>query len=479
MNRAVFLDRDNTIIHNDGDLADPDLVRLIQGSAIGIASMRGLGYRIVVVSNQPGVARGKFTEAEVDATNERIAAMTEKQANNAVIDRFYYCPFDPAGTVARYARDHEWRKPAAGMLRQAAEDMKLDLAGSWMVGDRLSDIEAGQAAGCRTILLADPNNPPTGDVTPDHIGRNLVEAARLIAQARPDPVPEHRRAQDAERAEAEADRHAQRDQAAERQHDAERQRQRQRERDQEQEQDRQRARGGDRETSQRETSWRGEAEDLPSPTATGTTYPATHPLESKHRPRRNAPQSQRPFKPWTIQHVTADARPHPPRTADADEPTDPAPEPAPAPVKEAERATSPHAGSGGSSAPDARRAPAESHASTRHRPTASAAMPETAENAEANTVTVTETETASRSSDDVPGLLRQILREVKQQHVLYGDWSMYNILGLAVLQPLAVLAALVGVFQAGDSPAQTLLWLVGAGFLQLTVLTALLLHGQR
>jgi D,D-heptose 1,7-bisphosphate phosphatase len=198
MNRAVFLDRDNTLIHNDGDLGDPTQVRLIQGAASALASLRGLGYRIIVVSNQGGVARGKFTEKDVDAVNRKVADLV-KSTSGAVIDRFYYCPFHPQGTVAQYTREHPWRKPSPGMLMQAAEDLQIDLDASWMVGDQMRDVQAGRSAGTRTVLLRDDAASPaaaTGTSTSgtapgesggggaDFVAQSLVEAARIIAQHR-------------------------------------------------------------------------------------------------------------------------------------------------------------------------------------------------------------------------------------------------------------------------------------------------------
>ena len=112
---AVFLDRDNTLIQNDGDLGDPDAVELITGVPLAIASLCGLGYRVVVVTNQGGVARGAYTEEDVEAVHERISALVQDRANGARIDAFYACPFHPEGTVKAYARDHENRKPRPGM----------------------------------------------------------------------------------------------------------------------------------------------------------------------------------------------------------------------------------------------------------------------------------------------------------------------------------------------------------------------------
>lgn len=203
MNAAAFLDRDNTIIRNDGDLGDPTKVQLIQGAAAAIASLCGLGYRIIVVTNQGGVARGKYTEEDVAKVHDRIAQLVDEKANGATIDAFYYCPFHPEGTVEKYKREHEDRKPQPGMLIKAAEDFNLDLAQSWMIGDQMRDVEAGLAAGCRTILLksdASRLTPLHADkqsqqfhrnreqvdapVTPEYYAPSLIEAVRIIAQQR-------------------------------------------------------------------------------------------------------------------------------------------------------------------------------------------------------------------------------------------------------------------------------------------------------
>lgn len=198
---AIFLDRDNTLISADGDLHDPNQVRLIKGAASAIASLRGLGYKIVVVSNQAGVAHGRLSETDVQAIHQRINELI-KANSGAVIDRFYYCPFDPQGSAAKYRGDHPWRKPNPGMLLQAAKDLQLDLTHSWMIGDQEDDIQAGAAAKVRTIRLGpDPNagraggngssndqphpSPDTASeaaVKPDFTAPSLIEAVKLIAQ---------------------------------------------------------------------------------------------------------------------------------------------------------------------------------------------------------------------------------------------------------------------------------------------------------
>ncbi len=176
---AVFLDRDNTLIVNDGDLGDPGLVVLVPEAPSSLVRLRGAGLRLVVASNQGGVARGAFTVADVEAVNRRIDELLEQSAGVTLIERFYYCPYHPEGTVKRYRREHPWRKPQPGMLLQAAADLGLDLAASWMVGDSVRDVEAGRAAGCRTILISrDPSR--IKEAAPTAHARSLSEAADII-----------------------------------------------------------------------------------------------------------------------------------------------------------------------------------------------------------------------------------------------------------------------------------------------------------
>src|SRR5262249_43666245 len=132
--RAVFLDRDDTLIDNGGDLGDPRGVVLLPGVPAACAALRGAGYLLVVVSNQAGVARGAFTEADVRAVNSEIGRQIDAGAERrGLIERFYFCPYHPEGTVERYRRDHPWRKPNPGMLLAAGDDLGIDLAASWLV----------------------------------------------------------------------------------------------------------------------------------------------------------------------------------------------------------------------------------------------------------------------------------------------------------------------------------------------------------
>lgn len=180
MQPAVFLDRDNTLVENDGDLGDPDEVRLVEGVPAGLKALRDAGYRLVVVTNQAGVARGKFTEEGVDAVHQRIAMLIDGEARSAgLIDRFYYCPYHPEAEITEYKRDHPWRKPHPGMILQAARDMGLEVGQSWMIGDQERDIAAGRSAGCRTILISS-DTALSQKARPTQVAATFGEAVRFI-----------------------------------------------------------------------------------------------------------------------------------------------------------------------------------------------------------------------------------------------------------------------------------------------------------
>lgn len=177
---VVFLDRDNTLIANDGDLGDPSKVQLLPGVAEGLKRLKDAGYRLVVVTNQGGVARGRYGEADVDRVHARIAQLVDEESGGKrVLDRFYYCPFHPEGTHPEYKREHPWRKPRPGMLLQAAVDLGLDLDRGWVVGDQARDILAGRAAGVRTILLGEDETTIQAS-NPDFIVREFVDAVDTV-----------------------------------------------------------------------------------------------------------------------------------------------------------------------------------------------------------------------------------------------------------------------------------------------------------
>jgi len=180
---AVFLDRDDTLIlcrevSPDGDLGDPRLVRLAPGAVEACERLRAAGFVLVVVSNQGGVARGRYSPADVDAVNRRINELL-----GGAISAFRFCPYHPGGTVARFAREHSWRKPSPGMVLDAAEVLGLDLSRSWLAGDSERDIAAGKAAGCRTVLLRNDSTGTgrtTGLSAPDAVASDLAQAAAIM-----------------------------------------------------------------------------------------------------------------------------------------------------------------------------------------------------------------------------------------------------------------------------------------------------------
>ena len=177
---AVFLDRDGTLIDNDGDLGDPKQIQILPGVAQALQLLLKHDLLLFVVTNQGGVARGKYSEDAVVQTHARLEQMLCEQVGAAkVISEYYYCPFHPQATVENYRREHEWRKPAPGMLFAAALAHALDLEKSWMVGDQERDVVAGAAAQCRTILLSSDREQAAASVG-DFVAKDLLHAARRI-----------------------------------------------------------------------------------------------------------------------------------------------------------------------------------------------------------------------------------------------------------------------------------------------------------
>ncbi len=176
-NKAVFLDRDGTLIVDRNYGSDPDGVELLEGVAEGLRALRAAGYRLVLVTNQSGVARGYFDEGAVGRMHDRLQRVLD--AEGAALDGLEYCPHHPEGVVAAYATYCTCRKPAPGMLRRAARKHGVNLSASWMVGDIEADVEAGRRAGARTILVG----PETAQPPPDHRVEDFAAAVRHILAA--------------------------------------------------------------------------------------------------------------------------------------------------------------------------------------------------------------------------------------------------------------------------------------------------------
>jgi histidinol-phosphate phosphatase family protein len=182
--RAVFLDKDGTLIDDVPYNVDPARIALAAGAAEGLRALHRGGYRLVVVSNQSGVARGLFPEAALGPVRDRIEELLD--AFGVPLAGFYACPHHPAGTVPAFAVECPCRKPRPGMLRRAAEELGLDLNASWLIGDILDDVEAGRRAGCRTVLIDNGNETEwvlTAGRQPHGRAADLAEAARFILAA--------------------------------------------------------------------------------------------------------------------------------------------------------------------------------------------------------------------------------------------------------------------------------------------------------
>ena len=146
VSRAVFLDKDGTLVEDVPFNVDPLRIRLAPGVAEGLPLLRAAGFRLFVVSNQSGLARGLFDEEELEAAMQRLQELTTDLG--VPLDGFYHCPHHPGGSVPRFARACDCRKPAPGMILAAAEEHGLDLGSSWFVGDILTTSRraAGPAA---------------------------------------------------------------------------------------------------------------------------------------------------------------------------------------------------------------------------------------------------------------------------------------------------------------------------------------------
>ena len=178
---AIFLDRDGVVIEDAHYVGTPERVRLLPGAAEAVVELNRAGWPVVIVTNQAGVARGLFPAAAVERVHAHLRELLA--GYRARVEAFYFCPHHPEGEVADYRRACECRKPQPGMLRRAAAELGLDLAASWMVGDRASDLEAGAAAGTRTVLVRTGYGSLVNATTLDRDRLNLELIAADLADA--------------------------------------------------------------------------------------------------------------------------------------------------------------------------------------------------------------------------------------------------------------------------------------------------------
>lgn len=182
--KAVFLDKDGTLIPDLPYNVNPGYITISNNAIRGLKRFADAGYLLIVVSNQSGIAYSYFHEHALIFVEKKIGDLLK--AEGIFLSGFYYCPHHPQGTVKEYRIICNCRKPKPGLLIRAAEEHGVDLSVSWMIGDILHDIEAGNAAGCKTILINNGNETEwkMNDArTPDCMVANINEAAEYILES--------------------------------------------------------------------------------------------------------------------------------------------------------------------------------------------------------------------------------------------------------------------------------------------------------
>ena len=170
--RAVFFDRDGTLMEEVHYCNDPSSVRAFPGAAASLRLLRQAGWLNVIVTNQSGIASGKISMAQYQSVNAELSRQLDQ-----LVDAVYFCPDSPAAPTAR-------RKPGTGMIEEAARDLGIDPSLSWMVGDKDIDIACGRAAGCRTILVRTGYGAHHAASDPDHVAAGVAEAVEIILGAK-------------------------------------------------------------------------------------------------------------------------------------------------------------------------------------------------------------------------------------------------------------------------------------------------------
>lgn len=173
--RAIFLDRDGTVIHDAGYPSDPCDVEPMPGAADALCLLHEAGFLLVLVSNQSGIGRGYITPEEAAAVHEEVIRQFEQEG--VTFDGSYYCPHAPTAECT-------CRKPAPGMLLEAARDLNIDLARSVMVGDKESDIEAARRAGCAAVLFS-PSQARSTTNSADAIAADWSDVVHFVQQVQP------------------------------------------------------------------------------------------------------------------------------------------------------------------------------------------------------------------------------------------------------------------------------------------------------
>jgi D-glycero-D-manno-heptose 1,7-bisphosphate phosphatase len=181
---GIFIDRDGTINNEVDFLRTPDQLKLIPRSADAITELNKLNLKVFILTNQSGIARGLLTENDLRGIHNRLLQMLENQ--DARIDKIYYCPHHPEGSIEEFRKDCQCRKPKPGMLLTAAKEYNIDLSASYIIGDKMIDMQAGNNCGARTVLVltgygkAELEDCRKNGVRIDHIAENLYDAVKFI-----------------------------------------------------------------------------------------------------------------------------------------------------------------------------------------------------------------------------------------------------------------------------------------------------------
>lgn len=181
MNKAVFLDKDGTLVQNVEYNVKTEKVVLMPGVASSLKELKEEGYLLIIITNQSGIARGLFDEQAI--RNVGIYLKKLLSLWRVELDGFYFCPHHIDGKVKEFAVDCDCRKPKPGMLYQAAFDHDIDLQNSWMIGDIIGDVQAGKQAGCRTILFSQGKEIefiPDDDSLPDATASRWSQVSEII-----------------------------------------------------------------------------------------------------------------------------------------------------------------------------------------------------------------------------------------------------------------------------------------------------------
>jgi len=185
---VIFIDRDGTVNHDVDYCDSPDKLELIDRSAEAIRLVNDSSFFAVLITNQSGVGRGYFSESVVHDVNNRLLSMLEEKGS--CIDKTYYCPHHPEAKVEEYRQVCECRKPNPGMLLQGAKELGVELEGSYMIGDRYSDVATGHNAGICSVMVmtgygeSERSASNTWKKQPDYIAKDLYDAVVWILSSR-------------------------------------------------------------------------------------------------------------------------------------------------------------------------------------------------------------------------------------------------------------------------------------------------------